>query len=350
MGLLDERVLLDMDPVRVRLFQFMDVHEAEHGTASLPHPAVTLPTAAGTGLAVSGHKAQTLDVLELVGVLQVRREALLEPPSQSDLPAPQRQKAKVEFEPVVPQSRNSRVKALPDAFLKQHATQWNLGGDGVEDGVVGVDVPLQVHLVHLLKQSVSLLPEIAPSAGADGAVVYVHVWRDALDLHPFHQLEGDVGAATLFHARHGRTKDDNVLRDAHFRHLIQKLEALTILQACEKRTRVVPENEINCTHLSLLPHENPTVPGRSRESDEDEPFSHALIALRYETTVIGKFLVFISSNISRTSSHCIPLSSAVIVALYVTMEGEPPHACISRNSCRAFSHCCPLARAEIAAE
>lgn len=98
--------------------------------------------------------------------------------------------------------------------------------------IVCDNVSFHANPFHFHVQFVALFPEIAASTGRNGAVENVHIRRDTFLFHAFHELKSNVRSRTLLHARHGGPKDDNVLGDTHFCHLVEELEALSVLKAC----------------------------------------------------------------------------------------------------------------------
>jgi hypothetical protein len=115
-------------------------------------------------------------------------------------------------------------------LLKEFPAELDLRAYCVQNCIVCHDVAEDAYSFHLIEEFIPLFPKIATRAGADRTVVNVDVGGHVLDFHSLHEQKCNVGAAALFHTRHGSTKYDDVLLDSHLRHFIQEFEALPVLE------------------------------------------------------------------------------------------------------------------------
>lgn len=115
-------------------------------------------------------------------------------------------------------------------LLKELPAELDLRAYCVQNCIVCDDVTEDAYSLHLIEEFISLFPKIATRAGTDRTVINMDVGGHVLDFHSLHEHKRNVGAAALFHTRHGSAKYDYVLLDSHLRHFIQEFEALPVLK------------------------------------------------------------------------------------------------------------------------
>ena len=98
-------------------------------------------------------------------------------------------------------------------FLEQPSTKCHLRTDGIKDCVVADNILDDTDFVHFLKELQALFPKVTPGTCRNSGVVNVYIWGNTLHFHSVHQLKRNVCPTTFLHARHCRTKNDDILLD-----------------------------------------------------------------------------------------------------------------------------------------
>jgi hypothetical protein len=123
--------LINMKATLVWLFHLLDIHEAEHGSNSLPHTVASITSAAHSCLTISSDDIDRLDTCKLGWVTKVWKKAFLKPPSKSNLATTERQEMKIKLKPLWTKTRHPGIKPSRDTFVKQFASNLDLGRDRI---------------------------------------------------------------------------------------------------------------------------------------------------------------------------------------------------------------------------